>query len=102
MGAGDVKLMGSVGAFLGPDMVFTALIFTAFIGGLMALYKIVIGYLMKSIVSRMRFLNRSRNNHIVALKRDFNPLKETIPYGIAIAIGTFITLTLTVLIEVSS
>ena len=35
-GAGDVKLMGAVGAVVGPGMVVTAFLFTAIAGGVLA------------------------------------------------------------------
>lgn len=35
-GAGDVKLMGAVGAILGPRLVFSAFLYTALAGGVMA------------------------------------------------------------------
>jgi prepilin peptidase CpaA len=37
MGAGDVKLMGAVGSFLGPQGVFEAFLYTAVAGGVYAL-----------------------------------------------------------------
>jgi len=36
-GAGDVKLMGAVGAIVGPALVFKAFLFTAVAGGVLAL-----------------------------------------------------------------
>ncbi len=41
MGAGDVKLMGAVGAMLGPQMVLWAALYTAIAGGIYALAVIV-------------------------------------------------------------
>ena len=35
-GAGDVKLMGAIGAIVGPGMVVTAFLFTAVAGGILA------------------------------------------------------------------
>jgi len=37
MGAGDVKLMGAVGALLGPGLIVHAFLFTAVAGGVLAL-----------------------------------------------------------------
>jgi prepilin peptidase CpaA len=36
-GAGDVKLMAAIGAILGPALVVTAFLFTAIVGGVLAL-----------------------------------------------------------------
>jgi prepilin peptidase CpaA len=43
MGAGDVKLMAVVGAFLGPKGVFAAFIFTALVGGIYAIVLLIRG-----------------------------------------------------------
>ena len=88
IGAGDVKLMGSVGAFLGADKIITVLILTGLIGGLMAIYKIAINYSIKNIFP---FIERLQKNNF---NKKLVPLEDTIPYGIAIAVGTLITLTL--------
>jgi prepilin peptidase CpaA len=96
IGAGDVKLMGSVGAFLGAEKVITVLLLTGLVGGLMAIYKIVISYSFKNTVSQLRYssTDSSQKNQFIIRKKKINPLKDTIPYGIAIAIGTLITLML--------
>jgi prepilin peptidase CpaA len=41
MGAGDVKLMGASGLFLGPGATIVALIYTLIFGGMLALAKLV-------------------------------------------------------------
>jgi prepilin peptidase CpaA len=53
LGAGDVKLMGSVGAFLGAEN-SDGINSTVFIGGLMALWKLVLNSSFGKIISRFR------------------------------------------------
>jgi prepilin peptidase CpaA len=87
MGAGDVKMIGGVGALLGTPKIFMVLFLTVFIGGLMAVYTIV-----GSLVSK----KRSKNNFVKdnGSSSEISPLKEPIPYGLAIGTGTLITMML--------
>lgn len=43
MGGGDVKLLGSIGAFLGPRRVFGVFLFAALAGGILSLFLLLIG-----------------------------------------------------------
>lgn len=65
MGAGDVKLMGVVGAFAGPALALHIVLASCLVGGALAL-----GYLSAARASR----------------------KTRMPYGPAIAIGTVVAL----------
>jgi prepilin peptidase CpaA len=85
IGAGDVKLMGAIGSFLGAEQILIVFLLTGLVGGLMSLYKIVMNHSIKQAKSRLARLN--------IRKGLFNPLTDTIPYGVAIAIGTLLTLT---------
>ena len=78
MGAGDVKLMGAVGALLGYPMIIQSLIFTAFSG-----IGIIIVLLFPAILYAIRTMNFS---NIWSLRKVY------IPYGLAISIGTLLTL----------
>jgi len=83
MGAGDVKLMGGIGALLGFETVIKALFYIAFVGGIIALI----------IISFVYFIRRTRisENGFFATIKDINPMKITIPYSIAIGIGTILS-----------
>jgi prepilin peptidase CpaA len=74
MGGGDVKLMGGFGALLGPGRLFEAALWTAGIGGLLAL-----------IVVAVQFL-RSR------LGGSSSPSTQSIPYAPAIAAGVWLSM----------
>jgi prepilin peptidase CpaA len=94
MGAGDAKLLGAVGGFLGPQGVFAAFLFTALVGGIYALFLLAYhGYLKKTILRYRIMLNT------FVLTRNFiyvpPPSRERKPklwYGLAIALGTFLSL----------
>lgn len=78
MGAGDVKLMGAIGALLGYPLILQSFLFTAIagLGIVLALMFPVISYSFKT----MNFSN------IWSLRKTY------IPYGLAISIGTLLTL----------
>ncbi len=96
MGAGDVKLMGAVGAFLGAKGVFYAFLATSIIGGLLAILtlawsgdlKITLkryGIMLKTLLFTRQLSYISPTEKVKALK---------MPYGVAIALGTMTTILL--------
>ncbi len=93
MGAGDVKLMGAVGAMLGPGGVFDAFLYTAVIGGLYALFLLIMnGNLLKTLgrygcVLRTFILTRSFMVPPAAERKKMPALC----YGVAIAAGTLLS-----------
>lgn len=93
MGAGDVKLMGSVGALLGLEKAIMALIFTALIGGILAIFYIFRAYGGKV---KFKFLPGSGRDDLLMKRQEkisqVDPLKIPVPYGVAIGIGTLITI----------
>ena len=97
MGAGDVKLMGGIGALLGLAPMVPVLILTGIIGGFMAMGKIAIWYARRYAARRAALKTGTLAEHIGDEISGFRPgesppLKQTIPYGVAIAAGTLITL----------
>ncbi len=90
IGAGDVKLLAGVGALVGAEKVFAVFVLTVIAGGVMAAGQIAIDHSLKNICNRIK-------NFVVALpyKNHFGvddqinvSAKNTLPYGVAIAIGT--------------
>jgi prepilin peptidase CpaA len=77
MGAGDVKLCAAIGAWIGPNQLFIALVITAMAGGIMA----------GSAVFGWKERGMHRDPELVLS----NPLKRKMPYAPAIAIGTLIS-----------
>jgi len=93
MGAGDVKLVGGIGALLGADKIIPVILSACFIGGLMAIIKIIkspsrVNVEMGHVVKKWFRKEKSITNN----PEDVISRNETIPYGIAIVIGTIITL----------
>ncbi len=92
MGAGDVKLMGAVGVFLGPGGVFAAFLATAIIGGLYAIILLKLNGLLRETIIRYKAMLTTL---IITRRFDYIPPEKGVKspfmaYGVAIAIGTSI------------
>ena len=87
MGAGDVKLLGAVGALVGPQTLVSVAIYGALVGGTMSLVALAArGSLIPAvteILAQQRLPARS------GLK---------LPYGLAIASGVYLSLVLPALV----
>jgi prepilin peptidase CpaA len=93
MGAGDVKLMGAVGSILGPAGIFKAFLFTAIVGGIYALIVLAYHGQLIDFVKRMVLsLKLSLMSHGLALVPNDGKSSPILCYGIAIAIGTSLSL----------
>jgi prepilin peptidase CpaA len=96
IGAGDVKLLGLVGAFVGFDGIFQVLLYTVLAGGLLG-----VGAVLMSGTARrlqwnfqlwfMSLASRGRNQ-IMSLTEIADQSAVRIPYAVAIAAGTGIWL----------
>lgn len=87
-GAGDVKLMGAVGAFLGPRGVFYAFLFTSMAGGVYACLLLMRHGLFKQTFRRYRDM---LGTVLLLHKMIYLPPDTAMPvlrFGIAIAVGT--------------
>lgn len=93
MGAGDAKLMGAVGAMLGPKGVFYAFLFTGLAGGIYALGIMFIyssfgrDYLRRSKIELKTYLY---TREYMPVEADEVIEKPRLCYGVAIAVGTFV------------
>jgi prepilin peptidase CpaA len=91
MGAGDVKLMGAVGSFLGAQATLGAFLFIALAGGIYSLAIILIrrdvfkGFFSEKlmVLSSMVMLRQ-----YVPLQTESSGQKPRLKYGVAIAFGT--------------
>lgn len=92
MGAGDVKLLGMVGAFLGPDMVWSVFLWTALIGGVAALiYLTVSGRLLATLKRLLRPLVSAFLPWASLALSDVREKQQPalyLPYGLIISLGT--------------
>lgn len=94
MGMGDVKLVAAIGAWVGPDQLFVALVITAMAGGVMALIWALKGGFLGELFSGagdliFGFRKRGLSPHPELVLS--NPLTRKMPYAPAIAIGTLIS-----------
>jgi prepilin peptidase CpaA len=92
MGAGDAKLMGAVGAFLGPKGVFIAFLYIAIAGGIYTLLMVLFnrgkfeGFFMDQYVNLLTF----RVTKKLDLGNKQEPGRPRLCYGLAIAVGTWL------------
>jgi prepilin peptidase CpaA len=93
LGAGDWKLMGGVGAFLGPWMFLFVLLASVLVSGLMAVFLMVqtkrVKETMRNLVVLIRgfFAFGLRAHPEISLD---NPSLLKLPFGVAAAFGTLI------------
>ena len=92
IGAGDVKLMAMVGAFLGPGQVLGALLGTFLVGGVMALAIALRAGTMLRLLGNVKFLLLEG---VLKVSTGQVPTMEDLPqsvgkqpYAVAIAVGT--------------
>jgi prepilin peptidase CpaA len=92
MGAGDVKLMAAVGAFVGPEIALEIVLVTCVIGGVWALAVVAFRGAVKSVGTNMLAILLSRGGQSGSLsgttKGAALPSVGSLPYGVAIAVGT--------------
>lgn len=98
LGAGDVKMMAMVGAFLGPHPVFVAMILTFLAGGVMALAVAAWNGSLRKVGSNtyhllLQSLMRGVAGDMPQLEALAVPTGK-LPYAIAIATGTMLYLVL--------
>src|SRR5271165_3189340 len=91
MGAGDVKIMAAIGAFVGPSNAVEVLLATAICGGVLAiayaLYRKRMISTLKNLASVLRFHAWAGVQAHPEVNLD-NPEALRMPYGLAIALGT--------------
>ncbi len=91
LGAGDWKLMGAVGAFLGPALFPFVLVASVFVAGLMAIVQMVRTRRVIETLSNLAVLVQGffslRVNPEISLD---NPVLMKLPFGVAVAAGTLI------------
>ena len=112
MGAGDVKLMGAIGALKGLEFILYAAFFTALSGGVFALAYLLFSGQLFSILKKVLLMAavpffkmlyiRFRNPYFSHLNVYYSAKLESLqgqgkkrinlPYGIAIAVGTILVL----------
>lgn len=91
MAAGDVKLMATVGAFVGPDAAFQIALWAWLAGGAMALALVIARGQLRAVLGNLRelllpVLLRARGVPLAPVA-PARPSVGAIPYGVAIALA---------------
>jgi prepilin peptidase CpaA len=88
-GGGDVKLFAAIGAFLGPSLMFYALIHTAIAGALLAVAVAMSRGRFMETINGTVLLMATRGRHAAALEDP--AVRNRFAYAPAIAIGGVLT-----------
>ncbi len=91
MGAGDVKLLGAIGAVVGPNDVLWSLLYGAIVGGTFAIIILIRNKRLVPVLNHLWMLLCFKMSK-VKIKMSINVTNIKFPYGIALAIGTIIAL----------
>jgi prepilin peptidase CpaA len=89
LGAGDWKLVGALGAFLGPQRLLVVLFATALIAGVMAVVLIVWNRrVLETLRNLWRILTAFLTLHLPDSKLSLeNPKALKVPFGVALAVA---------------
>ena len=93
MGGGDVKLMAAMGATLGPQAWLIVFVFTALLGGVLAVGLLLsrggLGRALGNVGRILGSLGRGEAPHAAHPELDVaHPKATTLPHGVSIAFGT--------------
>jgi prepilin peptidase CpaA len=94
MGAGDVKLMGALGTFLGAENVFWACIFSFVFGGFYGICHLIYKRKTKSYLRRYGVMVKTffSTGNLSYLSPSIEEKSQKISYGVAIAGGTILSI----------
>ncbi|HXZ33982.1 MAG TPA: A24 family peptidase [Terriglobales bacterium] len=92
LGAGDWKLIGALGAFLGPQHLVTVLLAAVLIAGLMALILVIWKKRVRQTFRNIgRMLAAMASLHLPGAEVSLdNPESSRIPFGVAVAIAVIL------------
>ncbi len=89
MGMGDVKLVAAIGAWVGPRQLMLAIVFTAMVGGVMALGVVALRKYQSWQEGKKQMAELDGGAPSQTAARD--PFRQAIPYAPAIALGTLLS-----------
>ncbi|NLN06634.1 MAG: peptidase A24 [Firmicutes bacterium] len=94
MGAGDVKMLGMIGAFVGSEQVVQIMLAAALAGGVMALTTMLkegeLGRRLKNLFLSLYCFLFTRGKEHLEVPQDEKQFGKTLPYGVVLAIGVVI------------
>ena len=94
MGAGDAKLMGVVGAILGPEKLIVSSVFVAILGGIYALFIFSINYrYTKYFINKIVFTVKHYilTRKLISIDSNYEYKKPKLCYALPIAFGTLLS-----------
>jgi len=91
MGGGDIKLMAGFGALLGPGRILEAALWTAGVGGILALCAISLRWVRGRVPGKFRRPEVAKADGTADADRAAER-KESIPYAPAITLGVWLAL----------
>lgn len=99
MAAGDVKLMAMIGAFLGPNAVIGTILMTFIVGGILSLAVVLRQRTLGLLIANLRTMLtgsfiKGAFLHQMPTIDAASVTAGKMPYGVAIAVGTFIYIAL--------
>ncbi len=96
MGAGDIKLMGMIGIFVGPLPILLIALYTAIAGGILAIIVLLCNGKLNGLVEFFKILllkfqlsTIAGNSVTIPIEQMLPKSTSKLPYGVAIAAGTF-------------
>ncbi|QDV14746.1 Type IV leader peptidase family protein [Rosistilla oblonga] len=95
MGAGDVKLLAGLGAWMGASTAWWAFVWTTVVGGIIAVIMIAMSgnwfkhYAMFHQIIQ-EFVTIRNPEKLAAIARERKPTMKLLPYGIPMAIGSIL------------
>jgi prepilin peptidase CpaA len=97
MGAGDVKLLAMVGAFVGPNDIWQTALASLFVGGALAVIYVFFKGTVRRLMQNLSTLFRqsvisTMVGSMPSLRVDASQTAGRLPYAVAIALGTIIFL----------
>lgn len=94
IGAGDLKLLAAIGAFVGPSHAITTLLATALAGGVLAIIYVLYRGRLRTTMANVGEVMKFHAGGGMQAHPEFNldnPDALRMPYGLAIAAGTLYT-----------
>jgi len=99
MGAGDVKMLAGIGAWLGPKLVFWSFVYGAVIGGVIGLVMILVARRARPALVNLANLVAKCSSRQAAFSemgsvRQMGEQAHLLPYGVPLMLGTLVVLIL--------
>jgi prepilin peptidase CpaA len=91
-GMGDIKLAAALGSILGPPLGAVAMLASAIAGGILAALWILIGEIREGSLGILFGRHSRGGDEEVPGKLGAGTKGKTIPYGVALSVGTLVTL----------